>query len=550
MKKVLIITSAILILGAVIFGIAKCSGNSGGEGYVRYNYDCLPILSGEKWGFIDTTGAFKVNPQFQNVRVYADGMAAVKAQDDLWGFIDTSGTYSINPTYKEVSDFNEGYAVVVRENSYPEMIRRDGKVVFRFENVSEASVLIEGRARIMREDRYGFVDSTGKVIVSPQFLFAGHFSEGFCNVSQAMNKDTLYGFIDLNGKLIINPQFDFAGKFSEGLSRIRLDDKFGFIDQKGKIVINPQFDAASDFHEGLAEIKLGEQWGYIDNKGKIVINPQFESSNPFYNGLAAVKMTEDKWGYIDKKGKYAINPQFKAAGSFHGPGMAAVRIGEKIGFIDTTGNYLVNPQYDETYLWGFDDILFDFDEENTVRTQYIDIEKLFKSLYGDDTKSLLGIDESYTYGKLKNKHQKDKLKSDGRVVSVDLHEFKYVYDHDIHISNVFYGFLDDLTRRERRFVYSDYYYNYYRNNVVANDGSRIMSIVTNLNLNFGIASGREEEVAKMIIKELEKRIGVKAKKDDSDDLTGYILEKDNYRYFVRYSEEEIPDVVMIGIKFK
>ena len=54
-----------------------------------------------------------------------------------------------------------------------------------------------------------------------------------------------YGFIDLTGTIVISPQFDdlvwdFVG------------DRCGYIDQTGKMVISPQFGLALNFVEGLA----------------------------------------------------------------------------------------------------------------------------------------------------------------------------------------------------------------------------------------------------------------------------------------------------------
>lgn len=60
-----------------------------------------------------------------------------------------------------------------------------------------------------------------------------------------------YGYIDTTGKLVINPQFDNAGDFHNGLATIGLGGRYGYIDTTGKIAINPQFDYASNFSRGV-----------------------------------------------------------------------------------------------------------------------------------------------------------------------------------------------------------------------------------------------------------------------------------------------------------
>jgi len=548
MKKKVLIISVIILLTTLIVSLFLLNNNDENK-YIRYSFENIPVRIGDKWGYVDTTGKFKVNPQFQQARIYADGLAAVQAKDGLWGFIDTSGTYAINPIYKEVSDFNQGYAVVVRPNSHPEMIRKDGKVKFIFEDVTEASVLIEGRARFVQNKKVGYMDSTGKMIVTPQFLNGYDYSEGLANISQVVGKDTLWGAIDLEGKIVIKPQFDWVGEFKEGLAVFETNEKYGFIDVKGKIVVNPQFQFAGSFHQGLAEIQMGDQYGYIDKNGKIVINPQFESSSPFYNGLAAVQMTKNKWGFINSKGKYVVNPQFKAAGSFHGAGMAVVLVGDKFGCIDSTGKYLINPQYDGVYLWGFDDILFDFDEKNSVSSQYIDSKKLFKNIFYHNNKSILGRTIGMTFSDIKNSHPKDKMEKNGRSASFDLDQFIDVYENSISVSGMAYGFKEDLTKSQRYLVDEDYYYYYYGKRLVSNDKSRLKSVACELNLAYGIGEGREKEIAEMLMKELEKELGAKSKSSDSYDITDLELEKDGYSYLIRFSEKEIPNSILIAITF-
>lgn len=110
-----------------------------------------------------------------------------------------------------------------------------------------------------------------------------------------------YGYIDTTGRYVINPQFDEAGDFHKGLALVKFGGKWGYIDTKGCYVINPQFDDAEDFNEGLAAVELGDKWGYIDTTGRYVVNPQFDDADCFQEGLARVWL-DGKMKVINKKG--------------------------------------------------------------------------------------------------------------------------------------------------------------------------------------------------------------------------------------------------------
>jgi hypothetical protein len=69
-----------------------------------------------------------------------------------------------------------------------------------------------------------------------------------------------WGFIDKTGKVIVTPKYDDAMSFSEGLARVLLNGKVGLIDKTGKEIVPPKYDEVRDFHEGLARVKLNGEW--------------------------------------------------------------------------------------------------------------------------------------------------------------------------------------------------------------------------------------------------------------------------------------------------
>ena len=71
------------------------------------------------------------------------------------------------------------------------------------------------------------------MIIPPQYNQAISFSEGLAAVQTNNQK---WGYIDTTGKFMIEPQYDNAYNFKEGFAVVWLDKKCDFIDKTGKLI--------------------------------------------------------------------------------------------------------------------------------------------------------------------------------------------------------------------------------------------------------------------------------------------------------------------------
>src|SRR6266404_4997386 len=243
---------------------------------------------------------------------------------------------------------------------------------------------------IQQDGKWGYIDSTGKIVVKPQFAWAEEFSEGLAAFE---NEDGKHGYIDETGRVVIAPKFDNWTEFSEGLAAVSVDFEWGYIDKTGKWAIPPHFTVGRPFSDGLALVGValngkvsfppgpqkhvfidktgkvvidakddilngtfsegvgtvqfitnhGVNAVLIDRTGKVIVSVQEIETDGFSEGLTAAKKNS-KWGYIDTSGRFAIEPQYEEAHAFS-EGLAAVLIGEKWGFIDHSGRVVISPRY-------------------------------------------------------------------------------------------------------------------------------------------------------------------------------------------------------------
>ncbi|MCX6225288.1 MAG: WG repeat-containing protein [Bacteroidia bacterium] len=111
-----------------------------------------------------------------------------------------------------------------------------------------------------------------------------------------------YGYKDAKGQVIVAPKYDLAYTIGEGMAAVRLNGKYGYVDRKGREIIPPKYDNTWKFIGGYAAVKLGDKYGFIDKDGKEVVPPIYEDSYNYhgtccYKGMAHVKLN-GKWKII------------------------------------------------------------------------------------------------------------------------------------------------------------------------------------------------------------------------------------------------------------
>jgi KWG Leptospira. len=154
-----------------------------------------------------------------------------------WGFLDESGRIAVKPIYAEPSNYTENLAPVVQDGRWS-FIDKKGKVAIVLpEDCHRASGFSDGLARVVcghsplqpsgwpaKDNRLGFIDKRGKMVISPQFLGKVD-NPGFYNgLAAVMLNDPrhLYGYIDKTGRWVIPAQFEYAEPFSvNGTANVR-----------------------------------------------------------------------------------------------------------------------------------------------------------------------------------------------------------------------------------------------------------------------------------------------------------------------------------------
>jgi hypothetical protein len=234
---------------------------------------------GDKVGFVDEHGQFKIKPAFDDALPFFEGMAAVKIKEK-WGFVNTDGRLVIDARFENAYYFTEDVAIAELKELGPVLIDKSGKVLAsNFESIQSIS---EGRVLVERNDKNGYLDLQGKVIIPIVYDGGLSFSEGLAPVE----KDDKWGYIDRDGKLVIPFKSDTAGLFGNSLAAVKVGNRSGFINTAGEFVFELRFANASGFAtdaESLGDGKAGtavssfwtdeSHFGYVDMSGRVIWGP-------------------------------------------------------------------------------------------------------------------------------------------------------------------------------------------------------------------------------------------------------------------------------------
>ncbi|OXA96116.1 WG repeat-containing protein [Flavobacterium hercynium] len=249
---------------------------------------------------------------------------------------------------------------------------------------------------IKRNDKWGFINEKGEIIIEPIFDYTDHFSNEVCRVSNKLSEihfkyngeiyyytsstiinkegDILFpfkknltinrysddvafcydeklkkhGVLDKNGEEVIPFIFSTSeieySLFSNGLARIKKDEKYGFINKKNEIVIPFDYDKADNFQNGYSLVKIKNKELLINKSGEIY-KTKHKITSVFYEDRAIVKL-KNKYGFINENNELVIDYLYDRIVGVFTEGHCLAKIGDKYGLINTSGHTIIEFKFD------------------------------------------------------------------------------------------------------------------------------------------------------------------------------------------------------------
>ena len=192
------------------------------EGLARFERD-------GNWGYIDMTGSVVIEPKFPWAEEFSEGLAHVQISgeslgyDGKWGFIDKTGKLVINPDYNGTFGGKSNVGSDDAESSFH-----------------------EGLAEVEVNGKKGFINKTGKLLM-PRLPVPSIPSWKGWLVGESKSGNDGWGYIDTTGKWVIPPQFEWGSPFHERLAPVNRIHDCGYIDTNGAYAFaSPSFTWRKD----------------------------------------------------------------------------------------------------------------------------------------------------------------------------------------------------------------------------------------------------------------------------------------------------------------
>jgi hypothetical protein len=168
-------------------------------------------------------------------------------QAGVWGYKNASGRVLIKPRFSVAQAFSsEGIAAVVDGTGWAYINEKGETVIRPFVVDNGPDYFEDGLARFSIDNKFGFFDRTGKIIIGARFDFAFPFHEGLAAICAGCKEEPegeyhsvkggTWGYINKQGKIVIPARFEEAGNFNKGQAAVKVKSKKVLVDRKGNII--------------------------------------------------------------------------------------------------------------------------------------------------------------------------------------------------------------------------------------------------------------------------------------------------------------------------
>lgn len=343
---------------------------------VRYNKadKLVCAMKNGKWAFFSGEGKQLTEFEFDQITespysessyTYFESGLCLVMKNGKQGYIDSS-FQTVIPfgKYEECQTFDLAKRAVVKTKGRYGLIDINDKFVLepKFESIEYFSYP-SGRYKIMYDNKYGIVDSTGQEIlptqyleIAPNFFQLDTLRKGILILKRNNGKSSV---TDYNGKVLIPEKYDDIGIFevheNVSYSVVRKKGRYGLINHLDEMILPVEYDFIQRrrWFNYLITKNNGLQGLYSKN-GKEIFQKKYEQIDPCHydEDERFIVKQNNLFGVIDINENVIIPFEYQEISNWveYGPKEHFVTKNGKKGLVSRDGEIVIPTQYDEVFV--------------------------------------------------------------------------------------------------------------------------------------------------------------------------------------------------------
>ena len=341
--------------------------DSTGKSVMPMIYGFTGILSCQKrvtfgknlYGMMNFNGDTILPFKFTEARVIPEGFCIASKQVEpnynrLYGLYDLNGKQVLPHVFESIDRFYCGRAIVKKNGKYGlideagnELMYTDYGRIARFAN-NYALVYTSSKND---QINVGIIDKNGREVVPAIYQWVDNLY-GFREGLAAMAQNRKYGFVDTTGKVVIQFKYDKVESFDMGIAKVWVGWRYvGYINTKGEEIIPPDFEAMDQanlrryFNKYIIGLK-DSLYHVFDFSGKEIAILPYKVVGVFNEtDKSFIVSKNNKWGTLDSNLRVQIPIEYESLNTIF-PDYIAARKNNKIGFINHVGKAISAFEYD------------------------------------------------------------------------------------------------------------------------------------------------------------------------------------------------------------
>lgn len=308
----------------------------------------IALITGEnKLGFMNLKQKKLIIPQYDanlkpyfNEPIFKEGVAVVSKNGE-WGYIDSLGKEITPFIYTEATNFENGIAYAKTSTEAYFIDKKGGKisipndfevafnglVEWGFDEDNFAN--IKNRHLIHKENKYGFIDDNGEIVIPMKYEKPSHISDNEL-IGTYTAPQMKYGLADTTGKIIVPVEYTriqhpaitidikpshilpyfVNDSIAQTYRKVEKESKMGILDKKGNIMYNADYQFIGSKKENEWWIEKEGKIGIMNDKKEIVFPIEYEYIEPLldktkikYSKGGRVEMLPPPFRYLVRKNK-------------------------------------------------------------------------------------------------------------------------------------------------------------------------------------------------------------------------------------------------------